>query len=160
MDDVYLKRAFALLVVSVSSLVFSLIPISIFIHETGHGIGCLLSGGLIYEFIIRPEYGWVTCHYYKKPPYYLTLIYYLSGLVAEIIVASILYLVPYTRVVGGVYFAKIGFNYLLGAYTHDFKKACLLILYTLPFKIYVLISFLIIFIISLISYYRFFEKLE
>ena len=160
MDDVYLKRAFALLVVLVSSMVFSLTPISIFIHETGHGIGCLLSGGLIYEFVIKPEYGWVTCHYYKKPPYYLSLIYYLSGLITEIVVASILYLVPYTRGIGGVYFGRIGFDYLLGAYTHDFKKAGLLILYTLPFKIYVLISFLIIFVISLISYYRFFEKLE
>jgi len=159
MDDLY-KRTLALLVICVSSLVFSLIPISIFIHETGHVIGCLLSGGLIYEFVIKPEYGWVTCHYYKKPPYYLSLIYYLSGLVMEIVVASILYLVPYTRGIGGVYFGKIGFDYLFGNYLNDFKKAGLLALYTYPFRIYVLISFLTLSIISFISYFRFFEELE
>jgi len=158
MDDLY-KRTLALLVICVSSLVFSLIPISIFIHETGHAIGCLISGGLITEFVIKQEGGWVTC-YYRRVSHYLSLIYYLSGLVTEIIVASILYLVPYTRAVGGVYFAKIGFDYLLGSYSYDFKKAGLLFLYTLPFRIYVVISFFVIFAVSTISYYRFFEKLE
>ena len=159
MDGLY-KRTLALLVICVSSLVFSLTPISIFIHETGHGIGCLLSGGLITEFVIKQESGWVTCYFYKETPYYLVLIYLLGGLIAEIVFASILYLVPYTRGIGGVYFGKIGFDYLFGNYLNDFKKAGLLALYTYPFRIYVLISFLTLSIISFISYFRFFEELE
>ena len=118
------------------------------------------NGGFITEFVIKQERGWVTCYYYKETPYYLVSVYFLGGLITEIFFASTLYLVPYTRGIGGIYFVAIGLEYLFGYFKNDLEKAGLSVLNIIPFRICVLISFLTLCVISLISYFRFFEKLE
>ena len=129
----------------------------IVVHELGHATTCNLFGGSILDIEAERTGGKVQCYFGKSVEAYKLVIFYLAGMLAELIVALIFLAIPYTSHIGGYLTFMIGWSWFFGSYAKDFEIIPFLQIFPVRFSVFVLSA--VVYIISIFIAFKSWEKL-
>jgi len=101
-------------------------------HELGHWFACFLTGG--YGWLEIDEKGWATKCILERE----NILFYISGILFQLFLISILYSFPITRGIAGIMLIRFGIHYYYGAFLVDMQKAGLMVLYSFIPRLFVL----------------------
>jgi hypothetical protein len=117
------KREFLvmILIAVVSLSVFITLKLHINFHEWGHTTVCVfLLGGE--ARIKQTDVGWeTTCYTKYEPTWNQKLLYLMAGAGVELLLSSILLIIPPTTVLGGFMLTHISYSLIKGTYLYDIQ---------------------------------------
>jgi hypothetical protein len=125
------------------------------LHEAGHSLACTLTNGSIVRLEVNSTSGRVFCRWESTSAPSLFL-FDLAGILAESLFGLSLLFFPHSSALGGYVIFKVGLNYLLGAYDYDLRRLNQFLYF--PVKIWVFIGSLLIFLVSLYIYIKFWSE--
>ncbi|RLI99260.1 MAG: hypothetical protein DRP06_03810 [Candidatus Aenigmatarchaeota archaeon] len=134
-----------------------LIGLTVIVHEFGHAFTCNLIGGKILNLEAERTGGKVECYFGREIESYKLVIFYLAGILAELTLALIFLAIPYTSHIGGYLTFMIGWSWFFGSYAKDFEIIPFLLIF--PVRFLVLVLSVVVYIISWIITFRYWEKL-